>query len=182
MVNSQFITDTEVWKAIPDYPGYEVSDRGRIRSFKRKAGRHYNLADTPQRILQPAKTTKGYLIISLCKNGRGYSFKIHRLVLSVFVGPRPFGMEGCHYDGNRANNFLENLRWDTRCGNEIDAKRHGSRKGINRSHPKLTEAQVIQIRELPAQGYSQRGIGKIFSISHGHVFNIISRRIWKHIP
>lgn len=54
---------------------------------------------------------------------------VHRLVLEAFVGPCPSGCEGCHYDGNPANNIVSNLRWDTTKNNCLDKRRHGRNGG-----------------------------------------------------
>lgn len=51
--------------------------------------------------------------------------RVHLLVLETFVGPRPHGMFGCHNDGDKDNNRLENLRWDTASNNSYDTVRHG---------------------------------------------------------
>lgn len=59
---------------------------------------------------------------------------VHPLVLEAFVGPRPPGMEACHADGNKTNNALSNLRWDTKRANELDAIRLGTRPDPDRTH------------------------------------------------
>lgn len=46
-------------------------------------------------------------------------------MLEAFVGPRPPGQEGCHYDDDPQHNMLPNLRWDTRSGNQTDLVRNG---------------------------------------------------------
>lgn len=55
---------------------------------------------------------------------------IHVVILTTFVGPRPSGMEGCHINGDPADNRLENLRWDTHASNMQDAIRHGTHNFI----------------------------------------------------
>ena len=45
----------EQWKQIQDYPDYEVSTEGRVRSNKRKE----------TIILQPAQYSNGYLFVNL---------------------------------------------------------------------------------------------------------------------
>lgn len=96
----------EIWKDIIGYVGlYIVSNYGRIKSFKREG----NLGG----ILNPTKNKDGYFRISLSKNNIIKKYMIHRLVLESFVGPCPKEMQCCHNDGNPANNFVGNLRWDT---------------------------------------------------------------------
>ena len=60
---------------------------------------------------RPCKTTmlKGYLQISLCRNGKYIRKAIHRCVWEAFVGPIEGRMEINHKDLNRSNNQLSNL-------------------------------------------------------------------------
>ncbi len=185
MTKNNSNTITEIWKAIPGFSAYEVSNQGRVRSFCRwmlKDTFKWDVADTPQRILRPKVGKCGYKEVVLCKNGRHYHMLIHRLVLLAFVGPCPLGMEACHNDGKRNNNFLENLRWDSRVNNCADTKKHGSLKGIKHPGAKLTNNQIRQIRKLAILKYSQAEIGKLFNITSGNVSKIILRQLWTHIP
>ena len=142
---SVFMTDTkEIWKPIPNYPGYEVSNTGKVRSYrKREKGRGWFIADEPQRILSPHKCN-GYPFVMLAKNDPQ---RIHRLVMLAFVGPCPDGMEVCHNDGDPRNNNLDNLRYDTRKENSRDIYFHGKYK--------LTPNDVALIRKT-VNGASNR--------------------------
>ncbi len=173
----------EIWKSISDYPGYEVSNQGRVRSFWKRQGRKpCCLSNKPQRILRPRPDNDGYLGLSLCRNGKKYTFTIHKIVLRAFVGLCPPGMEACHADGKRLNNYLENLRWDTPAGNGADVRRHGSRKGVKNPQAKHTESQIIQIRELTTHKHTQRKIAKMFDVSQSTIWRILNRQNWAHIP
>ena len=64
--------ETEQWKSIPGYEGYEVSDQGRVRSYHKILGKKGQcILDTPQRILKPYDR-KGYKQVSLVKDGKRY--------------------------------------------------------------------------------------------------------------
>lgn len=109
----------EVWKDVPGYEGvYQVSDQGRVKSQRRFG--------TTGGVLTPrVKADSGHLRVALCQNGKVKDFLIHRLVLFAFVGfPAP-GLEGCHNNGDPADNRLENLRWDTSKANSADIFLHG---------------------------------------------------------
>ena len=71
---------------------------------------------------KPQLKNSGYLYVLF---GRDMHYVAH-LVLTAFVGPRPPGKECCHNDGNKLNNAVENLRWDTRSENVRDIVRHGN--------------------------------------------------------
>ena len=92
----------EIWCPIKGFENiYEVSDQGRVRSLK--FGK--------ERILKPALTTQGYLIVGLCKNGEIKQCLVHRLVALAFI-PNPDNLpEVNHKDENKENNSVQNLEW-----------------------------------------------------------------------
>ena len=98
----------EIWKDIVEYPGYQVSNLGQIKSFKQsKEGR----------ILKP-KISAGYAGVDFRKDGKTYYGLVHRIVLSTFSPIE--GWETLtvnHIDGNCLNNNLENLEWMTQSEN-----------------------------------------------------------------
>ena len=96
----------EIWKQIKDYPDYEVSNEGRVRSNKRKK----------TVILRPAQFSNGYLFVSL-SDSLGLKRRaclIHRLVLTTFHPCENMDqLQVNHLNCNRADNHLENLEWAT---------------------------------------------------------------------
>lgn len=54
---------------------------------------------------------RGYVQVTLCKNGNYIIKKMHRIVAETFI-PNPYN-KPCvnHIDGNKSNNCLENLEW-----------------------------------------------------------------------
>lgn len=129
-------TQSERWLPVVGSDGfYEVSDQGRVRSVPRLiTKRDGRTQPVPGRILKLGFDTYGYPIITVRGNGRKSTRTVHQLVLIAFVGPKPEGMECCHNDGNRTNNRLSNLRWDTKKSNALDAVRHGTRPDPERTH------------------------------------------------
>lgn len=119
---------TEVWRPVVGFEGlYEVSDHGRVRSVERfvrgKAGVR---SPRVSRVLALSANTHGYLHVSLSRENKRRTAYVHGLVLQAFVGPRPEGLEACHQDGDKTNNAIGNLRWDTRSQNALDRVRHGT--------------------------------------------------------
>lgn len=86
------------------------------------------------KILSPRKAQSGHLFVALRADDVRTSWAVHVLVLTAFVGPRPEGLFGCHWDDNPANNHLENLRWGTRSENVKDSVRNGAHAMANRTH------------------------------------------------
>lgn len=86
--------------------------------------------------------------------GRTHDRKVHQLVLEAFVGPRPEGFVGCHWDDDPSNNRLENLRWDTESANRFDSVRNGT-------HPEASKTHCIRRHEFtPENTYRQNGGGR----------------------
>lgn len=127
------------WRDIPGWEGiYIVSDDGHVKSLPRSMrNRAGVLKPYPGRQLTPTLDVNGYAVVTLCR-GRieRRTVKVHRLVLLAFVGPCLDGMEGCHNDGDKTNNAVSNLRWDTASANSLDKVRHGVHHMSRRTHCK----------------------------------------------
>ena len=94
----------EIWKRIPDYPGYEISNLGRIKTF---------IGNVNHGTTHPA----GYYATNIYKNGKIKRFYMHRLVAELFIrGGLPNEIVN-HKDGNKKNNKAENLEWCSRGDN-----------------------------------------------------------------
>lgn len=125
--------ENELWLPVVGYEGsYEVSSHGRVRSLDRvittKSGHQRRYKG---RMLAPALASNGYPVVNL---GHSDNRLVHRLALEAFVGPAPDGYECCHGDGNRTNNHLNNLRWDTSSANSHDIVTHGRHAMAKKSH------------------------------------------------
>lgn len=113
-----------MWRPVPGYEGYySVSDAGQVRSEPRLDALNRPVKG---RMLRPGVSGSGYLTVNLWRNGRGYTVPVHVAVALAFLGERPEGQEVCHNDGDRTNNQVWNLRYDTRSANQRDAVSHGT--------------------------------------------------------
>ena len=91
----------EIWKEIPDYPDYKISNIGNVMS--KKYGDY--------RLLSPTQNKYGYLRVGLHQNNKTKQFSVHRLVAIAFI-PNPENLSTVdHVDRNKTNNDLSNLRW-----------------------------------------------------------------------
>lgn len=75
-------------------------------------------------MLNPFKN-HGYMQVKLYKNKKSKSFRVHRLVAEQFILNTYKKPEVNHIDGNKRNNFVDNLEWVTRKENEQHAVKHG---------------------------------------------------------
>lgn len=128
---------TEVWHSVPGWENlYEVSNFGNVRSVTRTVPLGKSVKTVQGRVLSPQKFgTKNHkrLAVKLSRNGEAKVRLVHHLVLEAFVGPRPPGLEGCHNNGNPYDNRPENLRWDSRSANQLDAVKHGTHSEARRT-------------------------------------------------
>lgn len=166
----------EIWRAIPDYEGlYEVSTHGRVRSidrvvtqFSAKAGKTVPL-HRKGRVLRPNVGPHGYLLVSLSKDGVAKTRRVNRLVCSAFFGQQPETMLACHCDGDKTNNFLTNLRWDTAANNQADRRLHGTHLyGEMVGTAKFTSKEIEEIRQFR----THRECRKRYNISATHFYRV----------
>lgn len=106
----------EIFKDIQGYEGlYQVSNYGNVKALKKEqkmptGGIYYR----KEKILSSNITYNGYLNVRLFKEGskgKGKGFGIHRLVAKAFI-PNPKNLPQVnHIDGNKQNNYVDNLEW-----------------------------------------------------------------------
>ena len=144
-----FVTEKEIWKDIPNYEGYQVSNLGRVKSLKR----FYSVKG---KILKPLITRNGYYQVALWKNSIAKFYKVHRLVWEVFNGQIPENMQVNHINEIKIDNRLENLNlmtpkensnWGTR--NERCAEVLKNRKGQSKSVLQY-DLQENLVKEYPS--------------------------------
>lgn len=109
----------ELWKAIPAFPGYEISSHGRVRNGK-------TLRD-----MRLGSDGSGYSQVMLPTPQGRKTLKVHRSVLEVFgTAPSdPAAQIVNHIDGNKKNARIENLEWVTHRQNTQHAVRTGLHRG-----------------------------------------------------
>lgn len=161
----------EIWKAIPGYPRYEVSNLGNVRSWCDFKG---GVAPEP-RPVKPLVSTDRRLRFCAILHGEKHYVPIHVAVLTAFVGPRPEGLVCCHNDGNCQHNRRDNLRWDTPEANLEDQRKHGQ---FHKNNARLTPEQVVEIRTRYAAGESSYDLGPEFGITRGYVTDLTRGKSW----
>ncbi len=183
----------EIWKDIViekngvvyDYTGiYQVSNLGRIRSLDRTTpdGRYIK-----GKVKSVKINEQGYVRVTLHKNGKEARHMVHRIVATAFIkNDDPVNKtEVNHIDLNRKNNVVTNLEWISHTDNVKYSYKQGShdnkRKGSMNGNSKLTEEQIIEIREKFNNGITRSQIAKEYNIGWTTVNGIVKRTYWKHI-
>lgn len=170
----------EVWKPVVGYEDlYEVSNLGRVRSHGRSVtGFRGSVYWKDGRVLKQSNlpcSSGNYKVVSLSREGVDEQFLVHVLVLEAFVGPRPRGMDCCHFpDRDPSNNSLSNLRWDTRKGNFSDKIEHGTdMRGEKSPVHKLSNEQVKEIRGRYERGEKQIVLAEDYEVSQSYTSRLL---------
>jgi hypothetical protein len=171
---------TVEYRPIPNFPGYCVGDDGSVWSCK--TGGDTNRRGPWRQLKTRANKHGGHLQIVLMP-GRVMRY-VHQLVLELFVGPRPEGMEARHFpDNNPANNRSSNLSWATPLTNQRDRQANKTdTKGSRHGKAKLTEEIVRKIRsEYVRYKVTSKMLGKKYGVAHSTVEGVLEGKTWKHV-
>ena len=160
---------TEVWADIEGYPGYKVSNKGRVSSGPRPG---YKRKKTI--ILKPY-LNKGYPQVFLSCEGVQRSLQVHRLVLNAFVG-RQDDMFCLHLDHNPSNNCLENLAWGNHEEN-MKQMRDAGRSG----HHSLRQFTDEQVREIRSSPLSCVKLSRIYKCGQTQIHRIKTRKTYADV-
>jgi hypothetical protein len=180
-------TTREEWRHIPGFGGYLVSSFGRVLTYRSRG-----ISEMRQHM-----DKGGYLYVSILDDqDRKRGMKVHALVLLAFRGGRPPGWQAAHFDGNKANNRPDNLRWVTPKENAADKERHGrtsrgnahseackknSAKGHRNGHSTLTGDDVSNIRTRYANGEKQTNLAIEYDVTQSCISAVVLRKTWTHI-
>lgn len=167
-----WLNDEGDWEKIPGYPGYFVSQGGRVWS---------NKGSYPV-VLQPYTNPHGYCMVGLSDGWKKKTMYVHEVVALAFLGPRPPKSVIRHLDGNPQNNALKNLRYGTVAENSADTKEHGTlMRGSRHVHARVDETDVRWIRAYAAMGFTHVQLSRVFQISPSTCSAIVKRRTWGHV-
>ena len=93
--------DYEMFLPVDGYSNYFISNFGNVKNSK------------TNRIINQYNYPQGYKLISLSKNEKWKSFRVHRLVGNAFLENPDNKINIDHIDENKSNNNVKNLRWAT---------------------------------------------------------------------
>lgn len=117
---------------IDGWPGYYVTNLGRVFSFK-GMGR-YGVVDLEKapREKKPItmKSNRHTVAVVTLKAGRARLRVVHvaRLVAEAFIGPKPAGLGVLHRDDDPFNNRRDNLRYGDQKMNARDRMRNAKKR------------------------------------------------------
>lgn len=144
----------EIWKDVPGFPRYQVSNTGRIINISR-GGKE----------IKPTCYSNGYMIVNLS----GHRFGVHRLVAMVFI-PNPEGLPQINHKNEiKTDNRVENLEWCTAKYNCNYGKRN-IKMGIANSKP---VKQLSKDGKLINVYYGIHEAGRRTNINYRHIHSVI---------
>lgn len=177
----------EIWKDVKGFEGiYQISNYGNLKSLERKTFNKgtccYNLIK--EKILKKATDKDGYVKYCLFLKGNRENKSAHRLVALAFIENPENKPQVNHIDGNKKNNHVSNLEWCTASENSNHALNMGlsyQKPGEGHHMSKLTEKEVIVIRELYKNNTTQKEISFLFNVSQTQIYRIVNKKSWSHI-
>lgn len=139
------------WKQSRTYPDYELNPEGKVRNAK------------TGKILKTRIDEKGYETVSLRRDNKTCSERVHKLMADTFMDDVPEGYDIYHDNLDRSDNRLENLKYCTKSETCKRGFREGNRKGRGQVRVQVVETGEIfeSIRECArVMGLNQSQICK----------------------
>ena len=104
------MSDPEIYKPIPGFDNYEISNFGSI------------INKNNHKMLKYRKDKDGYLRTNLYRDSKPVTVRVHRLVAENFVENPESKRLVDHVDRDVENNYYLNLRWATHSENTLNSK------------------------------------------------------------
>jgi len=111
-------------------------------------------------------------------------FRVHRLVGKYFLANPKNKKEINHKNGEKTANRAKNIEWATSSEN----KKHAFATGLNvfpvgskHFNSKLTENDIVKIRDMAKKGIFQKDIASRFRVNKGTISLICLRKTWAHV-
>ncbi len=118
------------------YAGTDEYPKGRVWSGPREwiTGQHNAKVSHSGKFLKLLKHNAGYYMVYLAVAGKRYAFLVHRLITMKYLNIKPT-QQVDHYDHDRANNRLNNLRVVTAQQNQFN---QSNTKGFSSKYKGVT--------------------------------------------
>src|SRR5439155_8545818 len=112
------------------------------------------------------------------------SIMAHRVSWIVHYGHIPSQMLVLHKCDNRICVRPDHLFLGTYADNMHECIKKGRKKGKRgeaSNFAKLSDIQILEIRRLRKLGMSPTLIAKQFGVTYGHIWCVVTRKVWTHI-
>jgi hypothetical protein len=108
----------------------------------------------------------------------------HRVAWELEHGASPGEMHVRHKCDNPPCQNPAHLELGTHLDNMrdmVERKRYTTVYGSHHGKSKLIEADVLEIRRMHAQGYSQKFLARQFSVTQSNISSICTGKTWAHL-
>ena len=147
----------EEWVVLEDNR-YQVSNFGRVKS-PQKRDVYYGSNDST-----------GYRTLTF--NGKTHS--VHQLVAINFIPNPEMKPDVNHIDSDKTNNHISNLEWVTKSENSI----HTVESGTHCSNNRLTNENIILIKQMLLENISHREIAKYVNVTRPCISLMATGKRW----
>lgn len=172
--------EQEIWKTIDGFSNYQASNLGRIRCKNWWTGKG-------MKVIKQTLGSNGYLKVNIRDNDNNIKTKSsHRLIGLTFI-PNPENKPQInHKNGIKTDNRVINMEWVNQSENQIHAyvNELQSAKGENNSRSKLSEKDVLEIREkFKPKIYTYKMLAEEYNVSWHTIKGIVikSSNAWSHL-
>ena len=150
-----------IWKTAFNHPNYEVSNEGQVK--KKSTGR----------ILVATDDSHGYPAVTLIDDDGQHTKNVHRLVAETFIPNVEKKRTVNHKDGNKRNNHISNLEWNTLSENVKHAYANGLKKRSDNCGSPKRKIRIVETGEIfESIGSCARAING----DQAHISNCLSGR------
>jgi hypothetical protein len=180
----------DIWMTIPNTNEiYEASNLGKIKRVSGLVKNNINggCRKVGGKELSQKTKSNGYkevsLYISPMKSKMTY---VHRAVYFAFNPDKDIALQVNHIDGDKSNNNISNLELCTPSKNvrhsyNVLLRKGIGMKGVNHHNSKLTNEDVINIREEHSIKRNVTELATKYNVGKSSIVRIISRESWSHI-
>lgn len=155
------------WKKVVGFNKYMISDTGEIKSFHK----------SPKgRTMSQSNDKDGYKKVTLTKDGKEYTRRVHRLVAEAFI-ENPDGHPVVnHINGKVDDNHVSNLEWTTVRKNTIHAYEIGLNKAVGHMHYEAKSYKVYHGGKLIGCFNTMSSLENSLKINRGTIADYISKK------
>lgn len=156
----------EVWKRIENYPLYQVSNLGRIKSgaYERFSNSGGYILFHCEKIMKQSIGKKGYLYVTIYESGNRHTLLVSRLVAMAFI-PNPLNLpEVNHKSEDKKDNTVFNLEWASHKQNSDYGTRNErigkANKGVKRTAEQKERLSIAFGKPVECEGIKFNSITK----------------------
>ena len=166
----------EIWKPVPGYEMYEVSNEGRIRKWLKTSQRWRDIKPTVYR-------NNPYKMFTVCRNAKPTKLYLHRILAQLFI-PNDNPSEHtdvCFLDGLCTNTALNNLYWSNQDKRMKRRQAEGKYESISHNS-KLTPVDVATIRWMRHhKAMSYKELAKYYGVHPWTIYACVKGITWKSV-